>query len=150
MDTAYGGVVFDGDGQILLRKPANEFDGYVWTFAKGRPKPGQGPEETALCEMLEETGLLCEIVARIPGSFEGGTTTNEYFLMKHIHDTRRFDSETEETRWVTPEQAKEMIARTRNAAGRQRDLAVLEAALNTLSRTAGPGGRDTADPFRGL
>lgn len=130
MATAYGGVVFDDDGQVLLRKPSSEFDGYVWTFAKGRPKPGQGPEEAALCEVQEETGLVCEIVAGVPGSFEDGTTINEYFLMKPVRDAGAFDSETEEVRWVTPEQAREMIARTRSAVGRKRDLAVLEAALN--------------------
>ena len=134
MATAYGGVVFDGDGQVLLRKPKDEFDGYVWTFAKGRPKPGQGPEQAALCEVEEETGLICEIVAGIPGSFEGGTTTNEYFLMKPVQDTGTFDSETEEIRWVTEEQAREMIAQTRNAVGRERDLAVLEAALSISRR----------------
>jgi len=134
-DKAYGGVVFNDQGQVLLRKPSGEFDGYVWTFAKGRPKPGQGPEETALCEVQEETGLVCEIAARIPGSFEGGTTTNEYFLMKPVRDTGTLDAETEEIRWVTPEQAGAMIAQTRNAAGRERDLAVLESALDAFNQT---------------
>ena len=134
METAYGGVVFDGDGRVLLRKPMNEFDGYVWTFAKGRPERGQGPEEASLREVEEETGFVCKIVARIPGCFGGGTTTNEYFLMKPIQDTNEFDSETEEICWVTPEQARELIAQTRNVIGRERDLAVLDAALDTLNR----------------
>ena len=48
---AYGGVVFDRDGRVLLRKPKNEFDGYKWTFAKGRPKAGETPAQTALTEV---------------------------------------------------------------------------------------------------
>lgn len=71
MEIAFGGVVVNAEGKVLLRKPKNEFDGYAWTFAKGRPKPGQSPEEAALCEVEEETGWVCEIVQKIPGSFPG-------------------------------------------------------------------------------
>jgi len=38
---AYGGIDFDDEGLVLLRKPKNEFDGYKCTFAKGRPKAGR-------------------------------------------------------------------------------------------------------------
>jgi 8-oxo-dGTP pyrophosphatase MutT (NUDIX family) len=137
---AYGGVVFDGKGKLLLRKPQGEFDGYVWTFAKGRPKPGQTPEEAALCEVQEETGWICEIVQKIPGSFSGGTTMTEYFLMKPVRDTGKFDWETEKTVWASPDDARKLIAQTRNAAGQERDLAALEAAIlaHARNRKEGP------------
>lgn len=54
--TAYGGVLLNAEGQVLLREPTNHFDGYVWTFAKGRPELGDEPEQTALREVREETG----------------------------------------------------------------------------------------------
>lgn len=38
---SFGGVLFDDQGRVLLRRPANEFDGYVWTFAKGRLEKAQ-------------------------------------------------------------------------------------------------------------
>ena len=126
---AFGGVVIDTNGRVLLRKPAGEFDGYVWTFAQGRPKPGQTAEDAALCEVEEETGWVCQIICRIPGSFEGGTTANEYFLMRPLKDTGHFDSETQEIVWVRPSEAKDLIKMTRNTTGRKRDLAVLEAAM---------------------
>jgi hypothetical protein len=34
--TAYGGVLIDQKGRVLLRKPKVEYDGYVWTFPKGK------------------------------------------------------------------------------------------------------------------
>jgi 8-oxo-dGTP pyrophosphatase MutT (NUDIX family) len=127
---AYGGVVVDGKGNVLLRKPSGGFGGMKWTFAKGRPENQQTQEEVALREVLEETGWECEIICKISGSYEGDVTTTEYFLMKPIHDTGHFDQkETEAITWVTTQEAKELIGETPNPTGRKRDLAVLAAAL---------------------
>lgn len=127
--TSYGGVLFDTDGRVLLREPAGHFDGYVWTFPKGRPDGTRTAEETALREVLEETGYHAEIVRTVPGKFAGGTGTNVYFVMKPIGDPTKTDSETQSLRWVTPDEAKKLIGQTTNAVGRKRDLAVLEAAV---------------------
>jgi hypothetical protein len=71
---AYGGVVVDADRRILLRRPNGDFDGYVWTFPKGRPDAGETPEQAALREVKEETGYSAEVVGKVPGSFRGGTS----------------------------------------------------------------------------
>ena len=63
---SYGGIIFDQQGRVLLRKPKNEFDNYVWTFPKGRAEAGSTPEENALREVLEETGYRAEIVGKGP------------------------------------------------------------------------------------
>ncbi len=126
---AYGGVVVDGNGRVLLREPAGHFDGYVWTFAKGRPDRGEAPEATALREVREETGMAAEIVAPVEGRFEGGTTRNVYFLMRPVKDTARLDRETASVRWASAAEAQELIGQTTNAQGRARDLAVLQAGL---------------------
>jgi 8-oxo-dGTP pyrophosphatase MutT (NUDIX family) len=128
--TSYGGVLLDGSGCVLLRKPANEFDGYVWTFAKGRPDGESTPEETALREVREETGYDAEILTKIPGSFKttaGGV--NEYFLMRPVGEPKAYDWETEATIWVSMDEAATYISQTRNESGRQRDLSVLAAAV---------------------
>jgi len=65
MKKAFGGVVINSSGQVLLREPAGHYKGDVWTFAKGRPDPGESPEQTALREVLEETGYRAEIAAKI-------------------------------------------------------------------------------------
>jgi 8-oxo-dGTP pyrophosphatase MutT (NUDIX family) len=64
-----------------LRKPANNFEGYAWTFPKGRQDPGEKPDVTALREVKEETGYSAVILCKTPGSFEGDTTVTEYFLL---------------------------------------------------------------------
>lgn len=126
--TAYGGVLLTRTGQILLREPANHFDNYVWTFAKGRPGYGDTPELTALREVLEETGYEAEIVDVLPGLFQGDTTSNAYFVMRHVGLQGKTDWETDRTRWVSFDEAAELICLTSNVKGRQRDLAILAAA----------------------
>ncbi len=128
--TAFGGVVFDGGGRVLLRKPAGEFDGYAWTFPKGRPKAGEPAERAAVREVREETGVRATIVVKIPGTYRGGTSHTSYYRMTPVQDVGDFDrAETERVVWVEPAEARRLIAQTRNEVGRRRDLDVLAAAL---------------------
>lgn len=124
-----GSVIFDGRGRVLLRKPAGEFDGYVWTFPKGKRTRGESLEEAAVREAREECGVDAEIVRRIPGVFRGGTGLNIYFEMRLLKDYGDYDEqETERVRWATLDEAASLICQTRNAVGQARDLAVLQAA----------------------
>ena len=132
---AYGGVLIGTDGRLLLREVANHYDGYVWTFPKGRPNPGEAPRQTALREVFEETGVDARILTPIAGEFAGGTTINRYFLMTVDERAVKLDFVCDETaglRWAWPQEARELIAQTSNKLGRKRDLAVLEAALACL------------------
>ena len=131
-EMAYGGVVINQQGRILLREPKKHFDNYVWTFPKGRQRPGETPEETAFREVLEETGIKAEIKERLPGVYPGTTTETIFFLMSLIGDTGKFDGETQSVRWVTPEEARDLISMTTNQIGRKRDLRVLEEALRLI------------------
>ena len=67
-NTAYGGVVFDATGRLLLRRPSGGFDGTAWTFAKGRPDPGEKPEQTALREVLKKPGCGLKSSAPFPAN----------------------------------------------------------------------------------
>jgi 8-oxo-dGTP pyrophosphatase MutT (NUDIX family) len=127
----YGGVVFDDDGRVLLREPTNHFDNYVWTFAKGAPDGDETPQQTALREVREETGVEAEIVGLVPGVFEGGTGTTVFFLMARVAEEplAKAKRETSQIRWATQDEAKALIALTTNPIGRKRDPAVLEAAF---------------------
>ncbi len=129
---SFGGVLFDEDGRVLLRRPKGDFDGGKWTFAKGRPSAGESPKETALREVREETGYVAEILAPIPGAFEGTSSVNQYFLMRPVRETGDLDWETESIRWATLHEARTLIAQSPSATKRQRDLAVLEAASLVL------------------
>ncbi len=129
MKKTFGGVVINSIGQVLLRAPAGHYKGDVWTFAKGRPDPGESPEQTALREVLEETGYRAEIAAKIPGSFDGKRTSNEYFLMHPVENIQEFDAETQAIRWASGEEARQLIRLNRKSNRRRRDLRVLKLAL---------------------
>jgi ADP-ribose pyrophosphatase YjhB (NUDIX family) len=128
---SYGGVLFNSQGQVLLRKPVNEPDGYVWTFPKGLHRMGIAPEETALKEVREKTGYSAEIIGKISGVFQGGAGINKYFLMIVSGNPHEYDKkETAQIKWVSIDEAPAYIRRTRNEIGKQQDLKILEAAWN--------------------
>jgi 8-oxo-dGTP diphosphatase len=131
---SYGGVIFNDEGQVLLRRPTNDFGGTVWTFAKGTQDNGLSPEETAIKEVREETGYECHILGRIPGSFAGTHSHTEYFLMMPKGEPGSYDpKETQALKWVSPSEAPEYIRKTKTAKARDRDLNVLAAAVTAYA-----------------
>jgi 8-oxo-dGTP pyrophosphatase MutT (NUDIX family) len=126
---AYGGVLIDAAGRVLLREPTQHFGGYVWTFAKGRPDRGESPAEAALREVREETGFTAEITDLLPGVFAGTTTTTAMFLMTPIAQNQLPCEETAAIGWFEPTEAEQRLALTQSRVGRERDLAILRAAL---------------------
>ena len=137
-DFAYGGIVFREDGHVLMRSPSGHWGGYVWTFAKGGRDPGEpSPVDTALREVREETGHVCEVVADIPGAFESGTCVTKYYLMKPTGVVQPFDRETSEVRWVSTAQAFELISLTKTEKGRKRDTDALRSAIEVRKRMNG-------------
>jgi len=121
---------------VLLREPKRHYDGYLWTFAKGEPSSGESAEQTALREVFEETGVRGSIVGKIPGFFEGSTTSNEYFLMLPVEDTKEFHWETQAVKWATEQEARTLLSMTGNPKGRKRDLSLLEAAFALFRSSA--------------
>jgi 8-oxo-dGTP pyrophosphatase MutT (NUDIX family) len=136
---AFGGVVVDTHGRILLREVANHFDGYVWTFAKGRPDHGESPRQAALREVKEEMGVDARILLPLPSTFAGTTTQTQFFLM--VVDARTVDmahlcKESSGLVWALPAEAERLISQTTNSIGRERDLRVLAEALTYLPAPA--------------
>jgi 8-oxo-dGTP diphosphatase len=132
--SAYGVVLVNARGQVLLREPSGHFGGYVWTFAKGRPDPGETPAQTAIREALEETGYRVVLLDVIPGAFAGTTSSSAFFLAGPIGRQGRPAEETSATRWVAFDRAADLISLTTSRAGRDRDLAILRAAGDVLAR----------------
>jgi len=147
--TAYGGILLNAEGQVLLREPLNHFDGYTWTFAKGRPEPDEEPMQTALREVLEETGYEAKVLDVLPGLFAGSTTTNAYFIMVPAGEQGSPANETASTRWVSFDAAENLIQLTTNKTGRKRDLAILAAARSWHERCGAAyfDGPPSDDPF---
>jgi len=129
-EMAYGGIVFNTEGKVLIRSPKNHWGGYVWTFAKGGPDvEDMTPEETARREVQEETGYTCIIIASVPGEFESDTCRTKYFMMEPTGMVTEHDAETQEVRWVDVAEAFEMIQLTKSINGRNRDKSALESAI---------------------
>jgi hypothetical protein len=131
---SYGGVLVSGGGRVLLREPTGHFDGYVWTFAKGRPGPGEYPSETALRAVREDTVYEARIIKSIPGNFGGDTGNSTYYLMEAKHSPEKPSWKTMHIRWVGFAEARELISQTKTSVGLERDLSILVVAENTLDQ----------------
>ena len=132
---AYGGVLFNSDGHVLLRKPTGHYGGYHWTFAKGRPDVAEHPVDTALREVGQETGHKAKIVGAVPGGFAGDTSTTYFYLMHSAgHDPARMDNETSETRWVHPKDAVSLLKQSTTQTGRERDINILNSAVKAYGK----------------
>lgn len=134
---AYGGVVVDAEGRVLLRRVSGDFGGARWTFSKGREKANEKAEDTACRETREETGWEAEILERIPGTFEGTTTLNAYWLMAPVRRIGLPDWETSEVGWYTAGEARDLIRQSPNSDVVKRDLAVLDAAIALRDQLTG-------------
>lgn len=126
---SFGGVLIDAEGRVLLREPSGHYGGYVWTFAKGRAAEGETPEETAVREVQEETGVVAEIICRLPGEHRGDTSVTVFYLMRPKKTGGNFSKETATIRWVTADEAAKLIKQTVSERGRKRDAQALKAAI---------------------
>lgn len=137
MKRACGGVLINDAGRVLLRKPTGLHKTRVWTFAKGKPLEGETAEQTALREVLEETGVRAKIIKRLLFPPDELSLDDEYFLMIPLEETGKFDGETAAIVWATKEEAEELISMTEDAERRLRDLKILRFALEALSAVRG-------------
>jgi 8-oxo-dGTP pyrophosphatase MutT (NUDIX family) len=124
-----GGVVvrrLRGRWQVAAIRPGGRPPG-VWALPKGVIEPGDSPEETALREVAEETGLRCESVGKLGDvkyvyteSWEGGSGERvfkvvSFFLIRatggrigdippeHAHEVA-------EAKWLPLDEAPKLLA----------------------------------------
>ena len=133
-----GGVVVDLErGLVLMREAAGHYGGTGWTpIAKGGADVGETDEQTALREVHEETGAVTEIVGELSGWWVGTTSATHLYVLRAVGALGPHDSETAAVRWVTIDEARELIALSPSAVVRTRDLAILDALVITVPRCA--------------
>lgn len=137
---AYGGILVNSKGEFLLREPMNHFDGYTWTWPKGKmDSPEEHPVDVALREVKQETGYKTAIFARLPGTYTSsqgkwGSHNNFYLMRPKGHELRDMDEETQSLKWVSYDKAKELISQSKNVGGKMRDLAILERAHKRIKQ----------------
>jgi hypothetical protein len=90
-DPRFGMIIIDEHGRPLMRMPTeangtggDPFGGVLWTFAKGGPKRGESPYQTAVRETEEETGLVVEGFAQIEQPLKGSTESMNYYYIGRI------------------------------------------------------------------
>lgn len=119
-----GGVIVDRDGRVVLTA-RRTFKGDIWWgLPKGIIEKGERPEQAALREAQEETGLEVEMVRPITTidywfvePREGGDPPIrvhkfvDYFLMRPIGgDPESHDAETVEVALLEPAEALERVS----------------------------------------
>lgn len=116
-----GGIVIK-DSKFLVRrpKPNPEYRGNLgWSFPKGWIDGGESIEEAAVREVAEEGGVEAEVIKKLRTlkiffTDQKGEKVMKfitYFAMAWLGDVPEgHDEETEETRWVTREEASDMLA----------------------------------------
>lgn len=77
-----GAIVIDeATGKVFLVKPKGGFGGYEHTFPKGKLAKGLSPQQNAIKEVWEESGLDVELVDYL-GGYEKTTSTTHYFVAR--------------------------------------------------------------------
>jgi ADP-ribose pyrophosphatase YjhB (NUDIX family) len=130
---AYGGVVMDFAGRVLLRETTGDCGHCIWTFPIGKNESGESPIQTALREVVHQTGCMARILDTVPGEFVGDTFVNRYFLMEELDpgESMRFhDGESADVRWASHAEAIALISLTPDLKRKARDLAILDAAIS--------------------
>ena len=104
---AVGAVVGNDEGQILL---VQRSDSGIWLYPTGWADVGYSPAEVAVKEVLEETGIECEVlrlIAVIDGLRMGFTRVPLYSLVFHCKATggalQRHPLETADVGWFSPD-----------------------------------------------
>lgn len=128
---AAGGVIVrrDADGQaevLIVHRPRYD----DWSLPKGKLDPGESHEDGALREILEETGLTCQLgdeiaQARYTDS-KGRSKRVRYYLMDPLEGAFEVNDEVDEIRWHDPVTAAATVSYSR-------DAEILNAALARLS-----------------
>lgn len=133
-NVSYGGIIIDPDsGKILMRQPSNPAYGGELTLPKGGADGNETPQEAALREVLEETGMKCKITGTVPGHYNSSGKSNQFFLMEVEENTGKFDDETTSVDWLDPDDAYDKLGK-KETDTTKRDIDAISAALHEYKR----------------
>ena len=136
---AAGGVVWTDWGDSGLRVLVVHRPRYDdWSLPKGKAHPGETDLACATREVREETGLTCSLGEELPSTTyldrHGRVKTVRYWAMQPLGGSLQPDTEVDDARWVSVDEARGLLSY-------ERDAEVLNALLAVLDPPAG-----AADP----
>ena len=115
MIRASGGLIVRDGRVAVVHRP--KYDD--WSFPKGKAKPGENDEECALREMEEETGLRVQLGEELQATeyldAKGRPKRVRWWRMTPLSGAFRPTDEVDELRWLTPEEARELLTYSRDA-----------------------------------
>jgi 8-oxo-dGTP pyrophosphatase MutT (NUDIX family) len=107
---AAGGVVLRDGAVLVVHRPRYD----DWSFPKGKADhDGEPDEDTALREVLEETGLHCALGKPLPTltytDHHGRSKIVRYWCMRVEGGAFEPADEVDEIRWLPPEEARRLL-----------------------------------------
>ena len=117
---AAGGVVVRTDDVsapliLVVHRPCYD----DWSLPKGKREPEETDAQCAYREVHEETGLRCTVGPEIGEiayrDHKGREKTVVYFLMEPLDGEFLANEEVDETRWITPDEARALLSYARDA-----------------------------------
>lgn len=104
---AAGGLVTRDGALLVVHRPRYD----DWAFPKGKLEDGETWEQAAVREVEEETGLRCKAGEHVGSThypLREGIKEVRYFAMTTDGEARA-QNEIDEVRWVTPDEARELL-----------------------------------------
>ncbi len=109
IEAAGGVIIRDGKIAVVHRDRYDD-----WSLPKGKLDAGESFEEAALREVLEETGLECELGLELePVSYvdqKGRPKLVRYWLMEVTGGDFEANDEVDEMRWLEPAEAARLLS----------------------------------------
>ncbi|MEX0790610.1 MAG: NUDIX hydrolase [Actinomycetota bacterium] len=111
---AAGGVISrpaaaGGTEVLVVHRPRYD----DWSFPKGKVEGSETEQECAIREVREETGMLCETTAELPGTAytdrRGRPKTVRYWSMRVLSGDFVANSEVDQARWVSFSEAARLL-----------------------------------------